>query len=165
MDPYTVGYLLGPTFLVGGIGYFVGRKLVGASGVSEVERLKHLAGVAEPGAKPPSRLRGLVPYALAVLGAIVGLLFSAASLINERTALKSNSAELEQAFVARCTSTCVRLEGAERQACESHCACLLAEVKRQHDSAESLQAFLQGALSGDPATRSDFRRAEAGCPQ
>src|SRR5580765_5064794 len=73
MDAYSAGYLSGSTFVLAIIGYVVGRILIGPAGVDEVERLKRIAGVAEPGTKSPSRLRGCVPYVLALGGALVGL--------------------------------------------------------------------------------------------
>src|SRR5262245_29960933 len=108
MDPYEVGYLSGSTVVLAALGYWVGRKLVGPSGMGEVERLKHLAGVAEPGTKPPSPLRGLVPYVLALGGAFVGLVFGVVSLASERQAMAFDPVRLDQGFLSGCKRSCAQ---------------------------------------------------------
>ena len=137
MDAYTVGYLTGAVTCPAAIAYFVGRKLVGPSGVSwvsEVQRLALAAGVAEPGAKPPSRLRGLVPYALALAGALFGFVFGAVSLIAERRSAEPDRARLEQEFLKGCARACVA-PAASGEACASYCGCVLGELKQAHGSA------------------------------
>lgn len=162
MDPYAVGYLSGPTVVLAVLGYFIGRKLVGPSGVGEVERLKQRAGISEPGTKPPSRLLGFVPYLLAVGGAMAGLIFGVVSLATERKALVHDRIKFEEGgFLSSCERSCVAANS-DSHVCPSFCACVLGELKREHPTPESLMNFLR-ADDKDPVAEREFQNAQARC--
>ncbi len=159
MDPYTVGYLMGSAIPLGAIGFFVGRKLVGPSGVSEVERLSMRAGLAEPGAKPPSRFKGLVPFALGLGGALVGLGFGAQALVEER---RANQVEGDDRFLAGCQRTCVEGTG-DAPGCQGFCGCAFADLKRQYPTSKQLDALFAAVSADDEAARNVLQESQARC--
>jgi hypothetical protein len=162
MDAYSAGYLIGSTFVLAAIGYVVGRKIAGPSGISEVERLVRLAGVAEADAPPRSRWRGVVPYVFATCGALTGFVFGAFSLAHERRKTTYDPVRVEQEFLSGCSRACVGGKG-DARACHEYCACLFDGLKRDQGSAESLNRFLQSVMANDPAAKSVLGVAQSRC--
>lgn len=162
MDPYSVAQLCGSTFVLAAIGYFVGRKVVGPSGVAEVERLKRLAGVVEPSAKSPSSLRGAVPYFFAVGGALVGFGLGLVILVSQRKGIGREPVKLEQGFLSGCERPCLAGDG-DAQVCQEYCACVLSELKRDHDTPERLERFFLDAIGNDLAAQRELQSAQESC--
>lgn len=160
MNAYEVGLLTGSMIPLAGLGYFLGRKLSGPSGVSEVERLSHAAGIAQPGSKPPSRLRGVVPYVLALGGALVGLAFGMISLHKERAG-NIDPVKLEESFVSGCSKSC--LTKGDANVCAAFCACELAALKSSHTTAKGLSDFFQAVQDKKPEATQEFRSAQEKC--
>ncbi|HYP98676.1 MAG TPA: hypothetical protein VER96_08380 [Polyangiaceae bacterium] len=159
MDPYALGYLCGSITLPAIIGYWVGRKLVGPSGTGEVERLQQIAGLAEPGAKSPSRFRGAVPYLLALGGALVGLVSGAHSLIQKGNG-PIDPVKLEQGFLSGCSGSCSH---SNAQICNEFCTCVLGRLKERHHTAEDLKNFFQASVDKDPGAQGELQAAQSHC--
>ena len=161
MNAYEVGLLTGSMIPLTAIGFFLGRKLVGPSGASEVERLTHAAGLAAAGSKPPSALRGLVPYLLAAGGAIAGLGLGVLSLAKEHARTLEPLA-LEKSYVSGCKQSCMR-DNQTAALCDAFCACALGELKRSHSTAAALGEFFQAARDKNPGAQQEYQRVQAAC--
>lgn len=161
MNAYDVGLLTGSMIPLAAIGYFLGRKLAGPSGSTEVARLTHAAGLAAPGSTSPSALRGLVPYLLAVGGAMVGLGLGVLSLRKEH-AREVDPVALHKSYLSGCQQSCVR-DNANAPLCEAFCACALRELQRSHPTASALSDFFQAAQDKKPAAQQEYQRAQATC--
>ncbi len=159
MDVNLVADLVGSMTAPAALGFFVGRTLAGPSGVSEVERLKRAAGIAEPGAPAPSRLREWLPYLMGVLGGIFGLVVGIGPALDERNVAIQK--EMESGFTSGCLKGCQK--GARPQGCQNYCGCMLSDLERRHPNTKDLQASFRAGIDKSPAATAEYSTVQTRC--
>jgi hypothetical protein len=161
-DPHVVAELIGTTFGVGAIAYFVASKAFPDRRTAQVARLMRDAGVEEQaetkarGWQPPPALVGIVAAGLALVWSAGKLLVVSASFSPK------DLPQLRAGLVNGCETSCTKGGGAATW-CNQVCTCARVELESHHPGDEALVEWFSAAAKKDDLALGQWSGAQALC--
>jgi hypothetical protein len=164
-NPFVVGEAIGAGLVLAVIVFVVTRKLCGPAGARHLARLKRLAGEEVEESRLSLYVRDWLPYAAALMAALVGGLFSLAKagVLLHKSFSSNDMPQLAAGFKSGCERSC----GAQRDTefCAGLCDCTFATLRSRHPSEDAFAAWMQAGPQHVDAVKSEVMSAQAACLQ